>query len=160
MSEPTPKGTGPTGPDTSAKAEPKPPVSEGDPKAPDTGDIGPEAVKPDRTPDTTPEPDTTPASDPSLPEVPEGVEAPVYRDPADLKTDRVFRKGEPDLNALSDTSYTASGNRYPLSPEAADNLARNLEGEADRLEHQAKLKRDEAEAARKVADDLSDTEGK
>jgi hypothetical protein len=139
------------------QAKSDPVVSESAPNAGDTGTIGPDSTPeaskdfdPGVDPDATP--DADPDSDPDLDPIP------THGDTSKLKTDRVAREGDPDMNAVSDTTYQASGNRYPLSGDAAEGLARNLEGEADRLENLAKLKRAEATEARAKADDIKANE--
>lgn len=81
-------------------------------------------------------------------------EADTYPDQTNKKTDRVAREGDIDFNSVSDTSHTAQGSRYPLTPERAESLAASLEAEADLAEHEAERKREAAEVARQAADDI------
>lgn len=82
-------------------------------------------------------------------------EVPTYGDSTNLKTDRVFKAGEPDMNAVADTTYTAQGNQYPQSQASKENEARALRAEAGRLQaeaDQAKARADAFEASIKVDD--------
>lgn len=99
-------------------------------------------------------------SDASLTAVAPALDAPTlddadtYGDPTNKKTERVYREGDVDFNSVSDTSYTAQGSRYPLTPERAESLAASLEAEADLAEHEANMKREAAETARQAANDI------
>lgn len=75
----------------------------------------------------------------------EPAEVPTYGDSTNLKTDRVFKAGEPDINAVADTTHTAQGNQYPPSQAALDNRARAARAEADRLYAEAETAAAEAD---------------
>lgn len=94
------------------------------------------------------------AAAPALADTPTIDEAATYGDPSNQKTERVFREGDIDFNSVSDTSHTASGSRYPITPERAESLAASLEAEADLAEHEAEMKRDAAKTARDAADQI------
>lgn len=78
---------------------------------------------------------------------------PAYGNSTNLKTDRVFKAGEPDMNAVADTTHTARGNQYPPSQAALDNRASAARAEADRLYAAAETAAAEADRLEQEAAD-------
>lgn len=65
------------------------------------------------------------------------VEVPERGSSENLKTDRVFREGDPDFTAASDTTATARGNLYPQTYASAIAEANSLSREARNARRQA-----------------------